>query len=146
MLLHQDHKFIHNNVAFKIPNNVYLDACPDPSPIEGMVLYSKDQRARIEIFFVETESSARAFLEEERECYETFQSLKQILPITVNAIDGCSLSFATKHHRYEEYAFNIPGEVAELLDICIEQRQDNPTDPTQCAQIVAELLSGITLL
>ena len=43
MLLHQDNKFIYNNIAaIKIPNNVYLDPSPDPCPIEGRVLYTKD--------------------------------------------------------------------------------------------------------
>ena len=145
MLLHQDNQFICNNVAFKLPNNVYLDACPDPTPIEGMVLYSKDQRARIEFNLVENGSGAYAFLEEERECYETFQCIKPTSPITANELEGYTLQFATKHHLYEEYAFNIPGK-AMLLSICIEQKKDLPTDAAACTQIVTELLEGIRIL
>ena len=150
MLLHQDNKFIYNNIAaIKIPNNVYLDPSPDPCPIEGMVLYTKDLRAQVDINFVETEADARAFLDEfideELECYESFECLKPTSPLTTNGIEGFTVTYATKQYLYEEYAFNLPGGET-LLSICIEQKRDKPADATQYAQLVAELLAGITLL
>ena len=147
MLLHQDNKFIYNlAAAIKLPNNIYLDPCPDACPIEGMVFYSQDQRARAEINFVETEADARAFLEEEGECYESFQCLKPIAAISTNGVNGFTMTFATTYHIYEEYAFSLPGNEPTLLNICIEQQKSKPADVLQCAQLVAELLAGITLL
>ena len=146
MLLHQDHKFFYKNIAtFQVPNNVYLDPSPDPCPIEGMVLYTKDQCAQVDINFVDTDADACAFLEEERECYESFQCLKPISEVTTNGIKGFTMTYATKHHIYEEYTFNLPGEEPTLLNICIEQKKYKQAAPTQYAQLVTELLRGIEL-
>ena len=144
MLLHKNNKFIYNNVAaIKIPNNVYLDPCPDPCPIEGMVLYTEDKLAQLEINFIETDKTPRAFLEEGKECYESFEWLKPISAIVTNGLEGLTMSYATTHHVYEEYAFTLEGAKPCLLSICIEQKKGSLTNQEKYAQVVAELLEGV---
>ena len=101
---------------------------------------------QVVINFVDTDADACAFLEEECECYESFQCLKPISEITTNGIKGFTMTYATKRHIYEEYTFNLPGEEPTLLNICIEQKKYKQADPTQYAQLVVELLSGIALV
>ena len=141
MLLHKNNKFIYNNVAaIKIPNNVYLDPCPDPCPIEGMVLYTEDKLAQLEINFIETDKSPRAFLEEGKECYESFLWLKPISAVVTNGLEGLTMSYATERYVYEEYALALPGS---LLNVCIEQKKGCLTNHEKYVQLIAELLEGL---
>ncbi len=144
MLLHKNNKLTYKNVAtIEIPNNVYLDPSPDPCPIEGIVLYSEDMRAKAEVQFVTTAKDASTFLEEAGEDYDSFQCIKPISTVRANGGDGFSMTYATKHYLYEEYAFTLPGEDPTLLNICIEQRKEEPADSTLYAQLVTDLLSGV---
>ncbi len=147
MLLHKNHKLIYKNVAaIEIPNNVYLDPCPDPCPVEGLVLYSEDMCTRADINFITTEKDARSFLEEGSEVYESFQSIKPLSSVSTNGVEGFSMTYATSRYIYEEYVFTIPGDDPTLLNICIEQRKERPADSAQYAQLVEELLAGIKII
>ena len=147
MLLHKNHKFIYNHAAtIQLPNNVYLDPCPDPCPVEGLVLYSEDMRARAEIHFITTEKDPETFLKEGTECYDTFQCTKPIMTVRTNEIEGLTMSYTTKRYIYEEYVFPIPGEEATLLNLCIEQQRETPTNPDQYAQLITELLAGVQVI
>ena len=146
MLKHQNNKFIYNNAAaIKIPNNVYLDPNPDPCPVEGMVLYSEDLRARVIVDFVETEKDASTFFLEECKGYDNYQCIKPLSAIRTNGADGFTIVYSLDC-IYEEYAFSLHGDKPQLLNICIEQKKWATADPTQYAQLVAELLEGIEIL
>ena len=146
MLLHKNNKFIYKNAAtIELPNNVYLDPSPDPCLIEGIVIYSSDMRARIELNFVATEKEARAFLEEGLAVYETVECTKPMTPVSTNGIEGFTIAYATKRHSYEEYAFTL-ADGSELLSVCIEQKRDNLADPTQYSQLISELLAGVQIV
>ena len=143
MLLHKDKKFIYKNLAaIEIPNNVYLDPSPDPCPIEGMVLYSEDMCARVDIHFLSAEKESRAFLIEGAEVFENYECTKPIAPISTNGLEGFTMAYNTSRYSYEEYAFNI-GDGSELLNICIEQKRDKPADQTRYRQLITDLLTGI---
>ena len=143
MLLHKNNQFIYNNAAIKLPNNIYFDPCPDPCPVEGMVFYSEDLRAKVELHFVATEKDARSFLMEGSESYDDFQTLQPIMTVCANGIEGITTTSATQRYLYEEYVFAIPGEKPTLLDICIEQKKESPANPEQYSRLVAELLEGL---
>ena len=49
-----------------------------------------------------------------------------------------------KRYIYEVYVFSINGEVPTLLDICMEQKKENPANAEQCAILIAEFIAGIS--
>ena len=143
MLLHKDKKFIYKNLAaIEIPNNVYLDPSPDPCPIEGMVLYTEDTCAKVDIHFVTTEKDARTFLKEGTEVFESYKCTKPTAPISANGLEGFTVAYTTSRYIYEEFVFTLV-DGSELLNIFIEQKRDKPADPTQYARLVADLLKGV---
>lgn len=144
MLLHQDHQFIyHHRAALQLPNHVYLDPCPDPIPNEGMVLFSTDGRAKIQINFLETDQDARSFLEDSAEELEDFHCLAPVRAVHANGLDGYTMTYTVCREIYEEYVFAIPGSEPALLDVWLEQQKDKPADATLYTQIRDELISGI---
>lgn len=147
MLLHQNNQFTHNHVAITLPGRVYLDTCPDPCPLEeGLVLYSEDMCAKVELNFVTTDKDAQSFLKEGAECYESFRCTKSITIIGTNALNGFTMGYTTSRYIYDEYVFTIPGQEATLLHICIEQQKVKPADTEQYKKLVAELLAGIKIV
>ena len=147
MLLHKNNHFIYNcRAAVQLPNNVYLDTAPDPSPIEGMVFYSEDMKTRVEINFVETEKSAKYFLESAADIYESFKCLKAATMLCVNGFEGYAMTYGAGREIIEEYTFTIPGENPALLDICLIQRKDKLSDPELYTKLQKEVLAGISVI
>ena len=147
MLLHQNNKFIYDNhVAVELPNNVYLDPCPDICPIEGIVLHSEDLLAKAEFHFLATEKGARAFLEETPDLYETFHWLKPIFDVKANGLCGFGASYETTRFIYDDYAFTIPGKEKTLLIITIEQKKSTPANSDLYAKFREELVSKFSCL
>ena len=144
MLLHKDNKLIYNNrAALKLPNNVYVDPNPEPCPIEGMVLFSEDLSTKIEVNFLETDKDAQTFLQEITESFERFEQLKETSIICTNALYGVAMTYSLSSEICEEYVFTLPGNTPALLNVCFEQKKDNPSDVVQYEQLVAEFLAGI---
>ena len=146
MLLHKNHQFIHNHVAITLPDNVYLDTCPDPCPMEeGLTIYSEDMCAKAELNFVTAEKDAQTFLKEGVECYESIQYTKSMIMARTDALDGFTMGYITSRYIYDEYVFIVPVKRNTLLHICIEQKKVKPADPEQYKKLVAELLAGIKI-
>ena len=144
MLLHKNNKFVYDNrAAIELPDNIYLDPCPDPCPTEGMVLYSEDQLAKVEIHFVNTKRDAETFLKESTEVFDSFQCTKPVACVKTNGIDGFTVSYTTNRFIYEEYVFVIPGEEQTLLNICFEQKKNKPANQEIYAKMRDELITKV---
>lgn len=144
MLLHKNNKLIYKNrIAVKLPNNAYLDPSPDPVPLEGIVMFSEDLRTKIELSFLETEKSASGFLQEAAESFENFELLEEMSGVCANTLLGVTMTYSSSGELCEEYVYSIPDNTPVLLDICLVQKKDAPSEAALYERLIAELMSGI---
>lgn len=144
MIQHNNGKFIcGGRVAFKLPDNVFLDTVPPVIPNEGMIFYSEDLKVTIDVDLLETDRDARTFLLSAREDFETFRIVRDIQPVHVGELKGYGMTYALSSEICEEYVLTVPGKELALFDVCLAQHLDELADAEIYAKLRDELLAGI---
>ena len=144
MLLHKNHKLIYNNcVAIEIPNDVFVDSCPDACPREGLVLHTQDGSTTIDFDFLGGRKDARCYLEE---AAEDFKIIKKSCPISAGGLNGFYMMYESRVAIYEEYVFEVFGAEPVLLDICFEMKKTCNSSEFLYVKVRDEMIAGITAL
>lgn len=144
MIQHRNGRFIcGNRIAFKLPDNVFLDTDPPVIPNEGMIFYSEDLKVTIDVDFLETAQDARSFLLSVQEDCETFRPIRELQRVSVGSLEGYGMTYALSDEICEEYALTVPGAEPALFTVCLAQQLDELADAEIYAKLRDELLAGI---
>ena len=144
MIQYRNGKFIcGGRVAIKLPDNVWLDFDPPVIPEHGMIFCSPDLKTKIDVDLLEIAQEPRTYLQDFAEGFDSYQPIRDLCHVRIGALEGYGMAYATEHEVYEEYALSVPGDPPALLNVCLEQRRDDPADRAIYVRVRDELLQGI---